>query len=144
MRIVACLVLHAFPGCGDQQCQPAANLTPWSIFLLPSLFFQTKRTQAIRTQLSAATSENQTLVGQLASLKQQLAAASAAAASTNTAASAAAEKALAEANKRAERLAAQVCVASMVTVCRGRGSPLQWLLHHLEGAVASLFADACT
>lgn len=65
--------------------------------------------QAIRTQLSAATSENQRLVGQLASLKQQLAAASAAAANaTNTAASAAAEKALAEANKRAERLASQV------------------------------------
>lgn len=65
--------------------------------------------QAIRTQLSAATSENQRLVGQLASLKQQLAAASAAAANaSNTAASAAAEKALAEANKRAERLASQV------------------------------------
>jgi hypothetical protein len=67
--------------------------------------------QAIRTQLSAATSDNQRLVGQLASLKQQLAAATAAAANaTSSAATAAAEKALLEANKRAERLQAQVGV----------------------------------
>jgi hypothetical protein len=50
------------------------------------------------------------LVGQLASLQQQLAAAAAAAANAgaNAPASAAVEKALAEANKRAERLSAQV------------------------------------
>ncbi len=68
--------------------------------------------QAIRQQLSTAQQENQTLVGQLASLQQQLSAASAAAANAGAsgAASAAVEKALAEANKRAERLAAQVRV----------------------------------
>jgi hypothetical protein len=67
--------------------------------------------QAIRQQLSSAQQENQQVVGQLASLKQQLAAAQAAAAQATgggSASAAAAEKALGEATKRAERLAAQV------------------------------------